>query len=54
MPYRRISADLKERALYLWDLGWIPSDVMAVLGVSVASMYRWRKNRDKYGTVKKP
>jgi hypothetical protein len=38
MVYRKISKDLKDAALRLWELGWEESDIMQDLVVSHASL----------------
>jgi transposase len=42
MGNRRISHDLKECALRLWELGWDLELIKESLCISRASMYRWR------------
>jgi transposase len=54
MPYRAISKDLKERSLFLSDYPDLVHSVEDVLGVSRASIYRWKANFDKYGSVEPP
>jgi transposase len=54
MPFRHISNDLKERALFLYDHPEIVEDVEEALGVSTASIKRWRKNYRQYGRVTAP
>lgn len=54
MPYRPISKDIKDRALFLLAEGWIPEDVMEIFGVSASSLYRWRHNLEQYGSVVPP
>ncbi|KAJ7133260.1 hypothetical protein C8R44DRAFT_611773, partial [Mycena epipterygia] len=49
-----ISDDLKERALWLLDGDYLTEDVCHLLGVSRASVYRWRANQENYGTVRPP
>jgi transposase len=51
MVNRRISSDLKECALTLWDRGWDYESISDALLVSVASLYRWRNNFETYGSV---
>ena len=51
MVNRRISADIKECALRLWDSGWSLEDVCWPLAVSCSSMYRWQGIFDQYGSV---
>ena len=54
MPNHRISPDLKECALCLWEIGWSIEDICFVLGVSRSSLYRWRAIFDDLGTVTRP
>ena len=54
MVNRRISSDLKECALTLWDRGWDYEDISDALLVSVASLYRWRNNFENFGSVTRP
>ncbi|KAJ7614931.1 hypothetical protein FB45DRAFT_842170 [Roridomyces roridus] len=54
MGNRRISSDLKERALILWQAGWAPEDIRYAFNVSPRSLYRWQQIFDEFGTVTKP
>ncbi|KAJ7742113.1 hypothetical protein DFH07DRAFT_750604 [Mycena maculata] len=56
MVYRAISEDLKARALYLLELGYITDDVCELLGVMEVSLnlYRWKANQQNYGSVIPP
>lgn len=54
MVNRRISSDLKERALELWQSGWEQEDICYAFHVSSRSLYRWRAILDQFGTVTKP
>ncbi|KAK7015994.1 hypothetical protein R3P38DRAFT_3203726 [Favolaschia claudopus] len=54
MVFRHISDDLKERALWLLDNDYLTEDVCEILGVSRASLFRWRENKEDYGTVRAP
>ncbi|THU77296.1 hypothetical protein K435DRAFT_619764, partial [Dendrothele bispora CBS 962.96] len=54
MVYRRISQDLKERALWLSERGYIPKEVAHLLGVSQKSICRWQDTFDMHGTVIPP
>jgi hypothetical protein len=47
---RKISSDLKECALRLWNTGWDIEDIYNALGVSRASIYRWESIFAEYGT----
>ncbi|KAJ7153041.1 hypothetical protein C8R43DRAFT_826562, partial [Mycena crocata] len=51
---RRISPDLKECALRLWELGWEPLEITQILCVSRSSLYRWQKIFDEFGTPTNP
>ncbi|KAF6748080.1 hypothetical protein DFP72DRAFT_820947, partial [Ephemerocybe angulata] len=52
--YRKISPDLKECAISLWERGFEITDIVAMLGVSRASIYRWQAIFDELGTVVRP
>ncbi|KAJ7130539.1 hypothetical protein C8R44DRAFT_583487, partial [Mycena epipterygia] len=54
MGNRRISPDLKERALELWNLGWDAEDICFIFHVSPHSLHRWRDVFDEFGAVMKP
>ena len=54
MPNRRISTDLKECALHLWDLGWELEEISFAFGVSTRSCYRWRQSLEAHGSVNRP
>ncbi|KAJ7191724.1 hypothetical protein GGX14DRAFT_328056, partial [Mycena pura] len=54
MVYRKISKDLKDAALRLWDLGWEEADIMQALVVSRASLYRWKKLFEELGSTVRP
>ncbi|PPR01443.1 hypothetical protein CVT24_001906, partial [Panaeolus cyanescens] len=54
MPFRKISSDLKECAMTLWQAGWSRVDICSALCVSVASLYRWRDVLDTFGSVERP
>ncbi|THU87052.1 hypothetical protein K435DRAFT_682351 [Dendrothele bispora CBS 962.96] len=54
MGNRKISSDLKEAALRMWDHGWELSDICAALVVSPRSMYRWRSLFEELGSVNRP
>jgi len=54
MVYRKISADMKQRALQLLDEGLEQSEVADVLGVSSKSIDRWYDNYETQGRVDPP
>ena len=54
MVYRRISNDLKECALRLWNHGWEINDICEALAVSRASCYHWRAILEEHGNISQP
>ena len=54
MVYRKISEDLRNRAIILYDRGLIPDDISGLLGISARSLSRWRSNRAAYGSFIPP
>ena len=54
MGYRKISDDMKECALRLWELGWDADDICGVLDISRASLYRWHALFSNFGNVVRP
>ena len=54
MVNRRISSDIKTRALQLWQAGWSVEDVCYTLHVSPSSLYRWQNTLDDFESVIKP
>jgi len=54
MVFRKISAEMKQRALQLIDEGWELAEVAEVLGVSSASVERWEDNYKLHGRVDPP
>ncbi|KAF7372394.1 DDE-3 domain-containing protein [Mycena venus] len=54
MVNRRISPDIKECALCLWELGWDRSAICSTLLVSQASPYRWVQIFEEFGSVTPP
>jgi transposase len=54
MVYRKISCDLKDAALGLWDLGWEEDEIMCGLIVSRSSLYRWKKLFEESGSTTRP
>lgn len=53
MGNRRISLELKECSLNLWDKGWELKDIADTLLVSQASLYRWRTIFEDHNSVTK-
>ncbi|KAJ6453923.1 hypothetical protein C8R45DRAFT_846811 [Mycena sanguinolenta] len=54
MGNRKISLDIKECALRLWELGWDRSTICSTLLVSQASLYHWAKIFDEFSSVTPP
>ena len=54
MGYWRISADLKQCALWLLDNGYLAHEVQEILNVSHSSINHWTHNLDEYGHVVLP
>jgi transposase len=54
MGFRHISKDIKDVALRLIVEGHVPNDVARLLGVSMPSIRRWRRNFRRFGTVVAP
>jgi len=54
MVYRKISEDLKTRAIILYDQDLIPDNISNLLGISTRSLSRWRGNQAAYGSVIPP
>lgn len=54
MVNRRISRDLKECALSLWDRGWEIEAIMDALLISRSSIYRWKAIFKEHGSVNRP
>ena len=51
MVYRKISEDIKIRAITLYSEGYIPGDVSKLLGVSTRSLSRWASYQEACGSV---
>ncbi|EGN93990.1 hypothetical protein SERLA73DRAFT_126384 [Serpula lacrymans var. lacrymans S7.3] len=54
MVYQLISKDLKERALWLIEHNYIPSDVCEIFNISERSLSCWEKNQAGFGSVSPP
>jgi len=54
MGNRKISRDLKECALWLWELGHDLDFICESLCISRASMFRWRSVFDEFSSVNRP
>jgi transposase len=54
MVNRKISSDIKDCALRLWELGWDPDIILESLAISRASLYRWQNIFLEHGSVTKP
>ncbi|OCB88961.1 hypothetical protein A7U60_g3916 [Sanghuangporus baumii] len=54
MPFRKISEDIKQRAMWLYSQGYIPHSCCELLGISQSSFWRFRKNLRLYGSVRHP
>jgi hypothetical protein len=54
MVNQRISSDMKECALHLWESGWDEEDICDALLISCRSLYCWCAIFDTFGAVNKP
>ncbi|KAJ7705199.1 hypothetical protein B0H16DRAFT_1668265 [Mycena metata] len=54
MVNHRISSDIKECALRLWELGWDRGAICSTLLVSQSSLYRWAALFEEFGSVNPP
>jgi hypothetical protein len=54
MVNRKISKDMKECALTVWDKGWELDDIIYIIGVSRSSIFRWRAIFNEHGSVNRP
>ncbi|KAF8234211.1 hypothetical protein L208DRAFT_1550679 [Tricholoma matsutake] len=54
MVNRRISDDLKECALSLWDRGWEMEDIIDAILVSCASIYCWKVIFEEHRSFNRP
>ena len=52
MPFRHISPDLKERAVWLKNNGWLTGNICAILGISDESLRRWCQNVEQFRGLK--
>ncbi|KAF8225770.1 hypothetical protein L208DRAFT_1504264 [Tricholoma matsutake] len=53
MVNRKISSDLKDCALRLWNHGWDEQDICNALLVYWSSLYCWQKIFWEFGSVNK-
>src|SRR6266481_2450990 len=51
MPYRAISTDLKQQALWLLSNGYLPEEICTILNVSPRSVQSWANNLTTHGHV---
>jgi transposase len=51
MVYRKISTDMKKRALQMLDEGWDVGEIVDALSVSKDSILRWQDKYDTYSCV---
>jgi len=54
MGNRKISDNIKQCALDLWNHGWVLEEICEVLQVSKCSCYRWQTIFEELGTVSQP
>jgi transposase len=54
MVFRKISADMKSRALSLYYAGHLPKDLCQIFGFSEKSLQRWKDNLYEHGDVVPP
>ncbi|KAJ6496896.1 hypothetical protein DFH09DRAFT_945757 [Mycena vulgaris] len=54
MVYRQISDDLKERALWLIEAGYITEELCELLSVSRSGLLWWKATRKKRGITPSP
>ena len=54
MVFRKISKDIKDRAIDLHYQGLIPQDICDLLGISSRSLSRWRHNQETHGSTLPP
>ena len=54
MVFRKISKDVKDRAIDLHYQGLILHDIRDLLGISLRSLSRWKRNQEVYGSTLPP
>jgi transposase-like protein len=54
MVFQQISEDIKNRALLLFENGYIPEDISELLAISERSFRRWKRNQLEFGSVIPP
>ncbi|KAF8576351.1 hypothetical protein K439DRAFT_1249820, partial [Ramaria rubella] len=54
MPFRKISPDLKNCAMDLYNRGWEEPEICDILKVSHSSFFRWKANMAQHGNVVRP
>jgi transposase len=54
MVFRKISPELKEHTIWLWENHYLTKEIEEITGVSIRSVQRWRDNLDQYGSVLLP
>ncbi|KAF9648404.1 hypothetical protein BDM02DRAFT_3096536 [Thelephora ganbajun] len=54
MVFRKISKDIKNWAISLYNQGLVPRDIRDLLGISSRSLSRWRHNEEVYGSTLPP
>ncbi|KAJ6542150.1 hypothetical protein DFH09DRAFT_854369, partial [Mycena vulgaris] len=54
MVYRQISGDLKARALWLLEAGYITVEVCELFGVSRSGLFWWTATKKAQGNHAKP
>jgi len=54
MVFRKISPDMKERALSLYSQGYLSKDLCYIFGFSGKSLMRWKQNVQEHGSVVVP
>lgn len=54
MPFRKIDKQIKDRAVWLSDNGWLKKDIRDVLDVSKSSIKRWKRHLHTHGSTIPP